>query len=79
MLTGDDPRAARASAAGVDVDKVPAELPSIDLLRAVGEPAAGRDIVAMFDSGREAAPSMAHVRLPFSKGAVGSGAALATA
>ena len=79
MLTGDNPRAARAVAEAVGIDEVRAELLPEDKVKAVEELARSFPVVAMVGDGVNDAPAMARAHLGIAMGAAGSDAAIETA
>src|SRR5690606_16984504 len=79
MLTGDNPRAARAPAARAGVDEVAAERLPQDKVRAVEALKAAYGRVAMVGDGVNDAPALAAATVGVAMGGAGSDTALETA
>jgi len=79
MLTGDNPRAAKATAARAGVDEVAAELLPQDKVRAVEALKAAYGRVAMVGDGVNDAPALAAATVGVAMGGAGSDTALETA
>jgi len=79
MLTGDNPRVARAVGRRLGVDEVHAGLMPEDKVRIVGELAAAYGPTAMVGDGVNDAPALASATIGIAMGAAGTDAALETA
>jgi Cd2+/Zn2+-exporting ATPase len=79
MLTGDNPRAARAIAEQAGIDEAHGELLPEDKQRAIEGKLSDRDQVGMVGDGINDAPALARADIGFAMGAAGTGTAIETA